>query len=125
MAAASAFLERFDLDAHIAEVNAVYRRKRDLMLELIAEHLPPSIAFTRPEGGLFTWLTFPAGFDATAFLRDEAIPNAKVAFVPGEPFYAVEPEANHARLNYSGVTDERITEGIKRLGEVLRTTLSG
>ena len=73
MAAAAAFLERFDLDAHIAEVNAVYRRKRDLMLELIAEHFPPSVTFTRPQGGLFTWLTFPPGFDATAFLRDQAI----------------------------------------------------
>jgi 2-aminoadipate transaminase len=125
MAAAAAFLERFDLDAHIAEVNAVYRRKRDLMLELVAEHFPPSIAFTRPQGGLFTWLTFPSGFDATAFMRDEAIPKAKVAYVPGETFYAVEQEANHARANYSCVSEERITAGITRLGAALRGSLPG
>ena len=125
MAAAAAFLERFDLDAHIVQVNAAYRRKRDLMLELIAEHFPPSIGFTRPQGGLFTWLTFPAGFDATAFMRDEAIPKAKVAYVPGETFYAVDQEANHARVNYSGVSDDRIAAGIVRLGSVLRGAVAG
>ena len=123
MAAAAAFLERFDLDAHIATVNDTYRRKRDLMLEAIEEHLPPSIAFTRPQGGLFTWLTFPAGFDATAFARDVALPEAKVAYVPGGPFYAVDGQPNHARMNYSGVSDERIVEGITRLGRVLRLAL--
>jgi 2-aminoadipate transaminase len=125
MAAAAAFLERFDLDAHIALVNAAYRRKRDLMLGLIAEHFPPSIGFTRPQGGLFTWLTFPAGFDATAFMRDEALPKAKVAFVPGETFYALEQERNHARVNYSGVSEERIAAGVVRLGTVLRGALPG
>jgi 2-aminoadipate transaminase len=123
MAAAAAFLERFDLDAHIATVNETYRRKRDLMLEAIEEHLPPSIAFTRPQGGLFTWLTFPAGFDATAFARDVALPEAKVAYVPGGPFYALDEQPNHARMNYSGVSDERIVEGVTRLGRVLRQAL--
>jgi 2-aminoadipate transaminase len=125
MAAAAAFLERFDLDAHIAEVNAAYLRKRDLMLATIAEHVPPWVEFTRPQGGLFTWLTFPAGFDATAFMRDQAIPKAKVAYVPGATFYAVKQEANHARLNYSGVSDERIVAGIVRLGDVLRREFVG
>ncbi len=125
MAAAAAYLERFDLDAHIAEVNATYRRKRDLMMETIEEHFPPSVGFTRPQGGLFTWLTFPAGFDATAFLRDEALPDAKVAYVPGATFYAVDQEPNHARINYSFVSDERIVEGIARLGRSLRGTLVG
>jgi DNA-binding transcriptional MocR family regulator len=125
MAAAGAFLERFDLDAHIAEVNAVYRRKRDLMLAAIEEHFPPSVSFTRPEGGLFTWLTFPAGFDAAAFLRDEALRYAKVAFVPGAPFYARDQQANRARLNFSGVTEAQIVDGIGRLGLALRRTLAG
>jgi DNA-binding transcriptional MocR family regulator len=125
MAAAAAFLERFDLDAHIAEVNAVYRRKRDLMVGLMEERFPPSVAFTRPQGGLFTWLTFPVGFDATAFMRDRALPEAKVAYVPGATFFATEQRVNHARLNYSGVSDERITAGVTRLGELLRSSLPG
>ena len=125
MAAAAAFLDRFDLDAHIAEVNAVYRRKRDLMLGAMDELFPPSVEFTRPQGGLFTWLTFPDGFDATAFMRDRALPEAKVAFVPGATFFANDQQPNHARLNYSGVSDERVAVGITRLAELLRSTLPG
>lgn len=125
MAAAAAYLERFDLDAHLVRIREVYRRKRDLMLETMAEHLPPSVEYTHPEGGLFTWLTFPAGFDATAFMRDIALPKARVAYVPGATFYPVEQELNHARVNFSGVSDERIVEGITRLGRALRPVLGG
>ena len=125
MAAASAFLDRYDIDAHIAAIRAAYRRKRDLMLDTMDELFPPSVAHTSPDGGLFTWLTFPEGFDAAAFLRDEAIPRAKVAFVPGATFYPVTQEPNHARVNFSGVSDERIVAGITRLAGLLRERLPG
>ena len=92
---------------------------------LIAEHFPPSSGFTRPRGGLFTWLTFPEGFDAAAFMRDEALPKAKVAYVPGGTFFPVVQEPNHARVNYSGVSDERIAAGIVSLGAVLRGAVAG
>ena len=123
MAAAAAYLERFDLDAHIERIRAAYRRKRDLMLETMAEHFPPSVTYTYPDGGLFIWLTFPAGFDATAFMRDVALPEARVAYVPGATFYPAEQQLNHARVNFSGVSDERIVDGITRLGRALRTVL--
>jgi 2-aminoadipate transaminase len=125
MAAASAFLDRYDIDAHIATIRAAYRRKRDLMLSVIEERFPPSVTHTSPDGGLFTWLTFPEGFDAAAFLRDEAIPRAKVAFVPGATFFPVTQEPNHARVNFSGVSDERIVEGMTRLANLLRERLPG
>jgi 2-aminoadipate transaminase len=125
MAAASAFLDQYDIDAHIATIRSVYRRKRDLMLDAIAELFPPSVAYTSPDGGLFTWLTFPEGFDAAAFLRDEAIPKAKVAFVPGATFFPVTQEPNHARVNFSGVSDERIVTGMTRLAGLLRERLPG
>lgn len=125
MAAASAFLERYDLDAHIATIRSAYRHKRDLMLGVIAEHFPPTVAHTTPDGGLFIWLTFPEGFDAAAFLRDEAIPTAKVAFVPGATFFPVNQQSNHARFNYSGVSGERIEAGMTRLAELLRVRLPG
>jgi len=125
MAAASAYLDRYDLDAHIADVRAAYRRKRDLMLGILRESLPARVGFTNPDGGLFTWLTFPDGFDAAAFMRDEAMPRAKVAFVPGGTFYPVRQEPNHARVNFSGVTDEQIVAGTTRLAGLLRTVLGG
>jgi len=123
MAAASAYLDRFDLDAHVADVRGAYRRKRDLMLETIARTFPSEVRWTNPSGGLFTWLTFPGGLDAAAFMRDEAIPKAKVAYVPGGTFYPVTQEPNHARVNFSGVPDDRIVEGITRLGELLQTVI--
>lgn len=125
MAAASRFLDRYDIDAHITTIRSVYRRKRDLMLDTIAERFPPSVTHTSPDGGLFTWLTFPGDFDSAAFLRDEAIPTAKVAFVPGATFFPVTQVTNHARLNYSGVSDERIRLGMGRLADLLRQRLPG
>ncbi len=125
MAAAAAYMEQFDLDAHIADVCSAYRHKRDLMLETLAAAMPASVSFTRPAGGLFTWLSFPDGFDAAAFMRDEALPKAKVAYVPGGTFFPVTQRPNHARVNYSAASDEKIRSGIGRLGELLRATLDG
>lgn len=85
MAATSAYLTSYDIDAHIAGLLPVYRHKRDLMLATMAEVLPAGVDFTRADGGLFTWLTFPDGFDAAAFMADTLLPQAKVAYVPGAP----------------------------------------
>ena len=117
MAATSAYLSDYDIDAHIARARPVYRHKRDLMLQTIADTFPDDIGFTEPDGGLFTWLTFPAGFDAANFMRDHLLPKAKVAYVPGATFFPVTPEPHHARLSYSGVPDERLVRGISRDGE--------
>jgi 2-aminoadipate transaminase len=119
MAATSSYLERYDIDAHIATMCHTYREKRDLMLTTLRETFPGTVAYTTPEGGLFTWLTFPAAFDTTAFMRDVALPSARVAYVPGATFFPARPEHNHARFNFSGLTGERITEGITRLSKYL------
>jgi 2-aminoadipate transaminase len=119
MAAAAAFLERFDIDAHIRHVVVSYERKRDLMLGTIADSFPASVTMTNPEGGLFTWLTWPDGFDTEEFMRTQALPLAKVAFVPGASFFPVEQQRNHARFNFSGLDDEKIVSGIARLGRLL------
>jgi 2-aminoadipate transaminase len=119
MAATAAFLERFDIDAHISESLPVYRHKRDLMLATLAGTFPDDVTWTEPDGGLFTWLTFPAGFDARQFLTDTLMPRANVAFVPGATFFPVEQEHNHARVSYSGVPDERMVRGITAIGELL------
>ena len=93
MAAASAYLDRFDLDEHIGRIRSAYRRKRDLMLGVIAESFPSSIAWTRPDGGLFTWLTFPDGFDTTAFMRDELLPEGEGRVRPGRHVLPGDPGA--------------------------------
>ena len=73
--------------------------------------------WTRPEGGMFIWVTLPAHIDAMQLL-DEAILN-KVAFVPGSPFYANAPETNTLRLSFVTVPPERIREGVAILGKLI------
>lgn len=125
MAATSAYLAGYDIDAHIADALPVYRRKRDLMLATMEQTFPPSVRFTRPGGGLFVWVTFPDGFDAAAFLRDRLLPEAKVAYVPGATFFPVTQQHHHARVSFSGVPDDRLVAGVSRFGELLSETLPG
>lgn len=120
MAATSFFLDRYDLDAHVGTLRGAYRRKKEVMLDAIRRHFPQEVTVTDPEGGLFTWATFAEGFDATAFMRDVALPKARVAYVPGGSFFPVRERANHARLNYSAQTEDRIVEGIAALGAALK-----
>jgi 2-aminoadipate transaminase len=119
MMAASLFLDTYPIQDHIAKVCAAYSHKRDLMFRALDSTFPASVHYTRAEGGLFTWLTFPEGFDATRFMLEEALPKAKVVYVPGAPFFATTRRPNHARLNFSALPEATITSGITRLGELL------
>ncbi len=123
MMAASLFLDIYPIQDHIATVCAAYSRKRGLMFHALDSTFPASIHYTRAEGGLFTWLTFPDGFDATRFMLEEALPKAKVAYVPGAPFFATTPHTNHARFNFSALPEVTITSGMTRLGELLTECL--
>ena len=113
------FVTECDLDAHIAMIREVYGRKCRLMLECLEKELPSSVKFTRPEGGLFIWVTLPDGVDATAFLK--ACMAQKLMIVPGATFNCDVTEGSMSfRLNYSTPSDEQIKEGVARLGRVAR-----
>jgi len=113
----SRFMLEHDLDAHIERIRDVYRRRRDAMLEALEEHFPEDVGFTRPAGGLFLWVELPQGLDAR-WLLERAL-EEHVAFVPGECFFPGGGHENTLRLNFSAMPEERITEGIRRLGRVL------
>ncbi|MCE9953829.1 PLP-dependent aminotransferase family protein [Aeromonas allosaccharophila] len=115
------FLSDNSLDAHLEKIKEVYGRQRAAMEAALARHCPPDVSYTRPEGGMFLWLTLPAHISAMA-LFDEAI-KEKVAFVPGAPFY-VRPEIkNTLRLSFSCVDEATIEEGVKRLARALQRML--
>lgn len=118
MYAADAFMTMYDIDAHIAQLRAAYKRKKDLMLGIIEEKFPKSVAYSNPQGGLFTWLTLPESANAADIMRDRLLPEAKVAYVPGDSFFARHPRANHCRLNYSCMSEENIVAGMARMGEI-------
>ncbi len=123
MRAAAAYLSGFDIERHIADMLPTYRHKRDLMLATMEQHFPSGITWTRAQGGLFTWVTFPQRLDTAAFQRDVLIPRSGVIVVPGAPFFADHPEANHARMSFSGIPDERLIAGVRSMGELLAEAL--
>jgi len=123
MYAVSRYLETYDIEAHIVAIRDSYRRKKNMMLAAIRRTFPKSVTYTDPAGGMFTWLTFPLGFDAGRFMADEMLPKAKVAYVPGVSFFPVNEEANHARVSYSTQSDDRIVSGITALGRLLSERL--
>ncbi|GAA4412844.1 PLP-dependent aminotransferase family protein [Fodinibacter luteus] len=124
MRAVAAYLEGFDIEAHIEDMLPTYRHKRDLMLATMEEHFPPGITWTRARGGLFTWATFPPRLDVAAFQRDVLIPRSGVIVVPGAPFFADRPESHHARMSFSGVPDERLVAGVRSMGALLAEALA-
>lgn len=116
------FMTECDLDAHIAMIREVYGRKCKLMLDCLEAELPAAVRFTRPEGGLFIWVTLPDGVDASAFLK--ACMAEKLMIVPGATFNCDVTEGSMSfRLNYSTPSDEQIKEGVARLGKVAREFL--
>ncbi len=107
------------LDDHIPTIRALYAQRCEAMLKAMDEHFPSSVTWNRPEGGMFIWVQLPAGMDSFKLL-DEAIAQ-NVAFVPGGPFFANEPQLNTLRLSFVTVPPEKIQKGIAVLGALLRS----
>ncbi|HML50809.1 MAG TPA: PLP-dependent aminotransferase family protein [Propionicimonas sp.] len=107
------YLANCDLDAHIARVTSAYRVRRDAMVDGLRAVLPAGAEVNRPEGGMFLWVRLGGAVDTA-----EALPRALaagVAYVPGWPFYAAEPDHSTMRLSYVTNTPEVIAEGLARL----------
>jgi DNA-binding transcriptional MocR family regulator len=109
------------LDEHIGRIRDTYGARRDLMIKSIEEYFPEEARFTRPEGGLFLWVTLPSGMSGEELLP-KAI-EAKVAYVYGSPFFPNGGGEDTLRLNYSNATEEQIVEGIKRLGKIVKENM--
>lgn len=111
------FLSTSDIEAHIAKIAGIYRRKSQLMLDCIEQEFAPSITHTTPQGGLFLWCTLPEGADMMEFCRQAAAKN--VAVVPGIAFLADQTSPCRSfRMNFSTPTDEAIVKGITILGKL-------
>jgi len=119
---AAEFLSSGRLDENLVRTIALYKGKRDLLLGLLEEHMPAGVRWTHPEGGLFLFLTMPEGFDAVKFY-DRAL-DAGVAYVAGEFFHPDRSGKNTMRLNFSFMSPERITEGVRLLADLLCAEIS-
>ena len=112
------YMEMYDIEDHISKIREVYKHRRELMIQCIKKYFPKNIEYTLPDGGLFIWVELPSNVDSAEVFTKSIANN--VAFVPGAPFFPNGGFKNTFRLNYSNMPDERIIEGIKRLGKVLQ-----
>jgi len=109
-------------ESHTAKTNAVYKGRRDAMLAALERHMPAGVNWTRPEGGMFIWMTLHEGLDA-AELLEKSIETVRVAFVPGRAFHPDGTGANTLRLSFSCNDFQKIEEGISRLGRLITETV--
>ena len=115
---ADAYMEQYDLDEHVKEIVALYKHRRDLILESMEKYFPAGTEWTHPEGGLFLWLTFPKGVSARKVFT-KCI-EMKVAGVIGDAFYPNQKTDRSMRINYSNMPDDRIVEGIQRMAKAIK-----
>ncbi|MDP5084917.1 MAG: PLP-dependent aminotransferase family protein [Yoonia sp.] len=106
-------------DDHVAKLRTVYRSRRDHMLAQLALHMPEGVTWTKPEGGMFIWITLPRGMDGADLLA-KSLKTQRVAFVPGRAFHADSSGGNTIRLSFSLADEATIEAGIARLGALLR-----
>lgn len=109
------------LEQHIPTIRSFYSGQCDIMLDALSKFFPAGVTWTKPDGGMFIWVTLPKHINSLT-LADESIAQ-NVAFVPGVPFYASNPEANTLRLSFVTVSRERIYEGIEKLGKLIASKL--
>lgn len=111
------YLANNEYQEHVNKIIALYKEQSNAMLEAIAKYFPSTVTCTKPEGGMFIWVTLPEGASALELFHKAM--DEKIAFVPGDPFYTDRTNVNTLRLNYTNATPEVIEEGIKRLGKIL------
>lgn len=106
-------------EPHVAKLRATYMARRDHLLAALAREMPEGVEWTKPEGGMFVWVTLPKGMDGADLLA-QSLKTERVAFVPGRAFYADGSNGNTLRLSFSCANETQIDEGMKRLGRLIR-----
>ena len=113
------FMERFDFEGNLVRLTELYRQRRNAMVAALEAMMPEGVSFTRPQGGLFLWVTLPERIKAIELLKRCLEQN--VAFVPGDSFFPNGGVENTLRLNYSNMPEDRIREGVARLAAAIRS----
>lgn len=116
------YLSENDLDSHIAMIKKLYKSQCGCMRSMIEKYFPAGVQCTRPQGGMFMWVTLPEGL--TALELFDLAAKKSVAFVPGDPFYVDAVGAGTLRLNYTNADEKTIEEGIKRLAAAIGELMS-
>jgi 2-aminoadipate transaminase len=120
----TAFLTEMGMQEHIEKCRKYYREKLEVFLATMEECFPEDmgVTWTRPDGGLFLWVTVPEHIDTQELFYDAI--KYKVAFVPGNVFFGENPSGNTMRINFSFSSKEQLAEAVKRLADCIRNRLS-
>jgi DNA-binding transcriptional MocR family regulator len=116
-AAAAVYLANVDMNAHVRGLCAAYRERRDTMVAALPATVPAGTTWSDPDGGMFVWLRLPGAVDTARLLKKALAHN--VAFVPGAPFFATNPDRATFRLSFTTNTPDEISEGMRRLAATL------
>lgn len=111
------FLQHNNIEEHIGKIVSLYHKRRDVMQESLKKYFPDTVHYETPQGGMFFWLKFPKEISAMALLEKSM--KEGIVFVPGETFYAHNPEINTARFNFSSTEEEKMVKGLKLLGSMI------
>ena len=109
-------------EAQTTKIRAAYSARRDHMLAALKTHMPDGVSWTKPEGGMFIWLTLPPHLDGANLLA-KSLETQKLAFVPGRAFFADGSNGNTLRLSFSCADEATINTGISRLGTLLKSVV--
>lgn len=115
------FCSRGMLEPHLEAIKKAYMVKRDAALRAMERYFPDGVRWTRPDGGLFVWVTLPEHIDTTELIKHAA--ERKVAFIPGVPFFFDDSGKNTMRINFSNASLDMLDEGLNRLGMVIREAI--
>jgi len=116
------FLADNDIEIHLSKIRSSYAKQKDAMLAAMVKYFPAEIKYTKPDGGMFLWVTLPEHISSRVLLPLALKEN--LAFVPGDTFFVDGTGQNTMRLNFTNSSEERIEEGIKRLANVIKQVLS-
>ncbi len=119
---AAEYMETYDIDQNIGRILNAYQSRRDVMVHALELEMPEGVRFSRPAGGLFLWVELPEGIDSRELLTRCLDHN--VAFVPGGSFFPARNRDNTLRLNFSNMPEDRIVEGVRRMGAAVREMLA-
>lgn len=114
----ASFLKNINMKSYLSELNQAYKAKKDSMLAALATNMPDGIEYTKPDGGLFVWITLPDNIDSYD-LMDKCL-EQKLALIPGYRFYVTNPKTNTIRLSYATMSVDEIYEGVKLLSDIIK-----
>ena len=115
------YLTDYDVEVHLKKLRKVYNSQKNQMIASIENHFPDGVKFTRPEGGMFLWVTMPEYISSRDLLK--LVLPQNIAFVPGDTFFVDGTGQNTMRLNYTNAPEDKIEMGIKIMGEAMKKLL--